>query len=129
MCPPPLPPSSALHQINGRLRIIHPHPSDEYDFVPLPLPPTDEDNGDAASLFLVESHKLAISAAAVKPLFREAHTAFGANQHGADHRLMDITRALLLVNPDAYTAWNARKRLVAAGAIRSVSHEAHGWLG
>lgn len=97
---------------------IHTHPSDEYDFVPLL---------DASSSFLVESHKLAISAAAVKPLFREAHAAFQAllQQQGEHHQhqqqaalMLDVTRALLLVNPDVYTAWNARKRLVAVGTIR-----------
>jgi hypothetical protein len=103
--------------------------SDEYDFVPLLAPPPTDDNDDAAaSSFLVENHKLAISAAAVKPLFREAHAAFGAaatissraGAAGGDVGLADATRALLLVNPDVYTAWNARKRLVATGAIRSV---------
>ncbi len=80
-------------------------------------PPATEDPAPAAaaSSFLVEHHKLAISAAAVKPLFREAHAAFQAAAAGAE--VVDATRALLLVNPDVYTAWNARKRLVVAGGI------------
>lgn len=88
--------------------------------MPLLAPPSTDDD-DVASCFLVESHKLAISAAAVKPLFREAHAAFqlrSLSEQADPTALVDVTRALLMVNPDVYTAWNARKRLVTEGIIR-----------
>lgn len=91
--------------------------------MPLLTDPTAAEGGGPESCFLVESHKLAISAAAVKPLFRQAHAAFQQQQQQHAAGLIDVTRALLLVNPDVYTAWNARKRLIAAGTIRC------GWMG
>lgn len=97
-----------------------PHPTrDEYDFVLLPQddPPT-----AASSPFLLESHKLGIGMSILKPLFKEAHALFHTARRSANEKegnqqqphksLVDATRALLLINPDMYTAWNVRKQLI-----------------
>ena len=89
--------------------------------------------------FVLEAHKLGIATWALKPIFREAlgmfrriTTATAAaktKQRGTEGQDEDeeeteanmhemATRALLLINPDMYTAWNMRKRLIVGGKVR-----------
>jgi len=113
--------------------------SDEYDFVLLPSPSDSaEDATTPAMPFVLEAHKLGIATWALKPMFKEAlgmfrciTTATAAaktregGRKGQDedeeeekakvHEM--ATRALLMINPDMYTAWNVRKRLIVRGKL------------
>lgn len=103
--------------------------------------PTDsaEDATTPAMPFVLEAHKLGIATWALKPIFKEAVGMFrritttnaaaktregGKEKHGSDEKEEEAemhemaTRALLLINPDMYTAWNVRKRLIVRGKLR-----------
>ena len=54
---------------------IH-NPSDEYDFVLLPRDEDQDISSFLSNAFLLEEHKLAIATWILKPLFKEAKTAF-----------------------------------------------------
>ncbi len=110
----------SFHESPTHFSRIPTHHRDEYDFVLLPQedPPT-----AASSPFLLESHKLGIGTSILKPLFKEAHALFHTtarrraheeegNQNQPQQSSLDATRALLLINPDMYTAWNVRKQLI-----------------
>lgn len=103
---------------------------------------SDDANAGATSSsephFILQEHKLGVSVHSVHPLINEARRAFLAaredytcarrgelgsdstDQQGtgcgdvvaAARRLLSVTRALLLVNADHGSAWNARKALV-----------------
>jgi len=85
--------------------------------------------------FVLEAHKLGIATWALKPIFKEAlhmirrittasSKARERGETGQDDEKEDMmvdemaTRALLLINPDTYTAWNVRKRLIVGGYLR-----------
>lgn len=102
----------------------------------------DANSGEATSSsephFILQEHKLGVSVHSVHPLINEARRAFpaaredyerkrrmvlesdstdqlgadGADLEAATERLMSVTRALLLVNADHGSAWNARKASV-----------------
>ncbi|KAM3571950.1 hypothetical protein VYU27_006015 [Nannochloropsis oceanica] len=112
---------------------------DEYDFVLLPSP---SDLAKGAPIkdtmaFVLEAHKLGIATWALKPIFKEAlhmirrittasSKARERGETGQDDEKEDMmvdemaTRALLLINPDTYTAWNVRKRLIVGGYLSAV---------
>lgn len=118
-----------------------PRHSDEYDFVLLP-PPIDNARIAAAAPaapFVLEAHKLGIATWALKLIFKEALGMFrritadaaktreggkeghGGNREEGDKKIamqQNATRALLMINPDMYTAWNVRKRLIVEGKLR-----------
>lgn len=87
-----------------------------------------------ASFVRPEAGKLAISSSLAKPLFKEASLLLkpwlkAGSEGTARSRSRDAqalawaaTRALLLVSGDHYTAWNARKRLVAAAGAGAAGH-------
>jgi hypothetical protein len=114
--------------------------SDEYDFVLLHSPSDSaEDATIPAMPFVLEAHKLGIATWALKPIFREALGIFrrittatapaktrGGRREGQDEDEEETeaeihemaTRALLMINPDMYTVWNVRKRLIVRGKLR-----------
>lgn len=87
--------------------------------------------------FVLEAHKLGIATWALKPMFKEALLMFrrittasskmrelgGDGQdyekEWAEAKMDEMaTRALLLISPDMYTAWNVRKRLIVGAHLR-----------
>lgn len=101
--------------------------------------------------FILQQHKLGVSVHSIHPLVNEAREAFpaarrdyflareegkdvsGGNPDGvrgggggeaeAAGTLLCVTRALLLVNADHGSAWNARKKLVSDGVYGNVRGE------
>ncbi|KAJ1552193.1 hypothetical protein HK405_012299, partial [Cladochytrium tenue] len=83
------------------------------------------------SFAIVEGRHLAVAAAAVAPLFLAARDTviwrrgrsgaggtLGAAEETADEEAVSkASRALVLLNPEHLTAWNARRRLVADGQL------------
>lgn len=79
---------------------------DEYAFLP-------RDALNSQYFCTPEAHKLAISSSVAKALFKSGRTKLmGPLMTEAEIR--SATRAVLLVNGDCHTTWNARKRLVTA---------------
>lgn len=72
-----------------------------------------------------EQHKLGIVTACLVPLFREAQMRWQELGQGCttrDHpqEQQKISRALVIVSADHYSAWNVRKQLVVQGHITSL---------
>ncbi|KAI8774662.1 protein prenyltransferase alpha subunit repeat-containing protein 1 [Biomphalaria glabrata] len=91
---------------------------DEYDILPV-LEPTHN-----RSPFLLQEHKLGVEAWAVKVLMKYVATRLiGWRSQNPLVKFIDptevlnLTRALILFNPDNYTAWNVRKELVESGFL------------
>lgn len=93
--------------------------------------------------FILREHKLGVSVHSVHPLINEARAAFpvarrdyqrereeegkridlSAGAVAAAERLLSVTRALLLVNADHGSAWNARKELAQGGVFTNIHQE------
>ncbi|KAK7115341.1 hypothetical protein V1264_001228 [Littorina saxatilis] len=91
---------------------------DEYDFLPVTEP-----QNNASPLLLVE-HKLGLELWSVRLLFRYAYNRLmnwrDRNQASVfidPQELIHLSRAVLMVNPDCYTAWNIRKELIENGDL------------
>ncbi|GLE04872.1 hypothetical protein PINS_up013853 [Pythium insidiosum] len=71
--------------------------------------------------FVLAEHKLGVAFCAGPLIFRAARTRFHALRSAATAEnaaeLLLCTRAILLICADCYTAWNARKELVASEVL------------
>ncbi|CAG5121648.1 unnamed protein product [Candidula unifasciata] len=91
---------------------------DEYDMLPVLEPKHNK------SPFILQDHKLGVEAWAVKILVKYASQRLkGWRSRQAGEQFTDplevshLSRAMLLFNPEVYTAWNIRKELVESGYL------------
>ncbi|KAL0586820.1 hypothetical protein ABG067_003440 [Albugo candida] len=77
---------------------------------------------EASQSFQLHSHKLAIALRVAPQLFREGRDEFHSLNSNLNvpqvpdailARLSNATRAIVLISPDFYSAWNTRRKLVA----------------
>ncbi|CAL1538352.1 unnamed protein product, partial [Lymnaea stagnalis] len=102
---------------------------DEYDIVPVLEPKHNR------SPFFLQEHKLGVEAWAVKLLMKySVNRLIGWRAQKPSEKFIDhmevshLTRAVLLFNPDNYTAWNIRKELVESGYLNLTEDLAFGVL-
>ncbi|OQR86266.1 hypothetical protein ACHHYP_10787 [Achlya hypogyna] len=73
---------------------------------------------DPSEAFVLEDHKLGVALDMIPALHREAKEAFFSGRKTNDpQRVLEASRAMLLVCADFYTAWNARKQLITDGYL------------
>ncbi|OQR82081.1 Drug/Metabolite Transporter (DMT) Superfamily [Thraustotheca clavata] len=73
---------------------------------------------DPEEAFVLEDHKLGIALDVLPTLHKQGKEAFFASRTENDtQRIIQASRAILLVCADYYTAWNARKKLLVQGHL------------
>ncbi|XP_068693443.1 protein prenyltransferase alpha subunit repeat-containing protein 1-like isoform X2 [Montipora foliosa] len=96
---------------------------DEVDIIPC-LHCEGEQGSEKEDAFVVENHKLGIRSWCIKPLFLFSYNKLIRSRLKGrkDCNLtvtesVQLTRAVLLINAECYTAWNARKEMITSGVL------------
>ncbi|XP_029193206.2 protein prenyltransferase alpha subunit repeat-containing protein 1-like [Acropora millepora] len=96
---------------------------DEFDIIPC-LHCQGEQGSQEENLLVLENHKLGVKSWCIKPLFLFAYNKLIRSRlKGRKHFSLTVTesvqlsRAVLLINAECYTAWNARKEMIASGVL------------
>ncbi|KAK2552892.1 Protein prenyltransferase alpha subunit repeat-containing protein 1 [Acropora cervicornis] len=93
---------------------------DEFDIIPC-LHCQEEQGSQEENLLVLENHKLGVKSWCIKPLFLFAYNKLIRSRlKGRKHFITEsvqLTRAVLLINAECYTAWNARKEMIASGVL------------
>ncbi|XP_073242726.1 protein prenyltransferase alpha subunit repeat-containing protein 1-like [Porites lutea] len=99
---------------------------DEIDIIPC-MHCQEEHNDEKEDPFIIVSHKLGIKSWCIKPLFLFAYNKLIRSRiKGKKDCNLSVTesvqlsRAVLLVNAECYTAWNARKEMITSGVLNLV---------
>ncbi|XP_078369018.1 protein prenyltransferase alpha subunit repeat-containing protein 1-like [Oculina patagonica] len=95
---------------------------EEFDIIPC-IHCQEEQNNEQEVPFIIVDHKLGIKSWCIKPLFLFAYEKLmRSHKEEKDCNLsvtatVQLSRAVLLVNAECYTAWNRRKEMISTGTL------------